>query len=55
MMIERFAHGDREAAGAGGAIRRQRDAIGDDDQPRQNASSQLLLRRRAETMRPTME
>src|SRR5277367_2758174 len=46
---------DRETSRPGEALARQGDPVGDDYEPRQNASSQLLLRRIAETMRPTIE
>src|SRR4030095_8854724 len=52
---QRIAHGDGQTAGRAAALARQRDAIGDDYQPRQNAASQLLLSRMADAIRPTRE
>src|SRR5262249_59894310 len=52
---QRLAQGDREAARSARALARQRDTIGDDYQPRQNAASQLLLSRMADTISPTRE
>ena len=55
--VRRRAHGhaDGEAAGARGALAWQADPVGDDHEPRQNASSQDLLSRIADTISPTME
>src|SRR5262245_61956777 len=53
--LQGLTQGHGKAARARQALAGRADAVRDDYEPRQNASSQLLLRRIAETINPTIE
>ena len=53
--LQGLAQRDRQTAGPRALLIGQRQTVGDDHQPRQNASSQLFDSRMAQTMSPTSE